>query len=70
MYIFFFSRKNIIIFKGDVNMVMNPIAENRYLRGKWVCMSCNATMRGSKQPIKCRKCGLTQIRQKKKQRKK
>jgi ribosomal protein L40E len=51
-------------------MPMNPIAEKRYLKDKWVCMSCNATMRGPKKPVSCRKCGATKIRQKKKQRKK
>ncbi len=51
-------------------MVMNPIAESRYLKDKWVCMNCNATLRSAKKPAKCRKCGLTQIRQKRKQRKK
>ena len=50
----------------------NPIAENRYLKDRWVCMKCNATLRGTKKPAKCRKplCGSTDIRNKRKQRKK
>jgi len=66
----FYRKRDILYIKELFKMPMNPIAENRYLKDKWVCMGCNATMRGAKKPVSCRQCGATKIRQQKKQRKK
>ena len=42
-------------------------AESRLFKGVWVCMRCNAKIRGGGQkPSKCRKCGSQRLRLKKK----
>ena len=47
-----------------------PEALKRNYKDVYVCQRCNATNRsGSGLPRKCRKCGSTRFRQKKKKRK-
>ncbi|MDD3178576.1 MAG: hypothetical protein PHR26_03600 [Candidatus ainarchaeum sp.] len=45
---------------------MDNAAKERRLKNIWVCMACNNTMRSSKKPEACKKCGSTRIRAKKK----
>ena len=49
--------------KGET---MDPIAKEKRLKNKWVCMKCNHVMHSLKKPEFCRKCGSSRIRTKKK----
>jgi ribosomal protein L40E len=45
---------------------MDDTAKKRRMVDMWICMKCNATIRSSKKPEFCRKCGSTKIRARKK----
>jgi ribosomal protein L40E len=45
---------------------METVAKERKLKNRWVCMSCNYTMRNTKKMEFCKKCGSKRVRAKKK----
>ncbi|MEK6957497.1 MAG: 50S ribosomal protein L40e [archaeon] len=53
-------------------MAMAPVAAKRLFENIWICMRCNAKIRGQKgkKPLKCRKCNSKRLRLKKKAKKK